>query len=124
MLAEKHEQDCNAWQEEAEGDGATPEDKMEDGEDVFSEDEEGEHEQSDDEDRHQRMLADVSTAVAGSGPRGAARRRATLLNEVYPESEYNLQPTAASAGEIPDCCTVCTKNLQHKWRLWLCTGLI
>ena len=55
------------------------------------------------------MLADVSAAVAGRGPRGAARRKAAaLLNEVYPESEYNLQPAVASAGKILDCCIPCT----------------
>ncbi len=85
---------CGVRQEE----GAAAE--LEEAEGAFSEDEEEEQEQSEDEDRHQRMLADVSAAVAGSGPRGASRRRATtLLNEVYPESEYNLQPAVASAGK-------------------------
>lgn len=60
------------------------------------EEEDEEEEWSDDEDRHQSMLADVSAAV--SGPSGH-RRAAALLNEVYPESEYNLQPSIASAGQ-------------------------
>lgn len=89
----------NIWQEEAEH-GAAAEAISEGSEDVLSEDDdEEEQEQTDDEEQHERMLADVSAAIASSGSRAAARRRAsTLLNEVYPESEYNLQPAVASAG--------------------------
>ncbi|BDA46715.1 probable U3 small nucleolar RNA-associated protein 14 homolog A [Coccomyxa sp. Obi] len=98
--SEEYNTDDFSEPEEAEH-GAAPESIPEGSEDALSEDDdEEEQEQTDDEEQHERMLADVSAAIASSGPRAAARRRgSTLLNEVYPESEYNLQPAVASAGD-------------------------
>jgi hypothetical protein len=70
--------------------GGFGEDGSKDG--LEMDEEEGE-EGEEDEERHAAMLA----AVRGGG-RAGTRRRAPLLSEAAPESEYNLQPGAASGG--------------------------
>ncbi|KXZ48222.1 hypothetical protein GPECTOR_29g127 [Gonium pectorale] len=66
--------------------------------DEQEEDEEGEE----DAERHGAMLRDVLGAVGagGDGSRKRARRdpNAAVVSEAYPESQYNLNPGAASAG--------------------------
>ena len=125
------------WQEEAEH-GAAPEATLEGSEEALSEDDdEEEQEQTDNEEQHERMLADVSAAIASSGPRAAARRRgSTLLNEVYPESEYNLQPAVASAGTFGPSPFLLPKSAAHDesgsqdarlhqhWLILCCTNLL
>ncbi|PNH08472.1 U3 small nucleolar RNA-associated protein 14 [Tetrabaena socialis] len=68
------------------------------------EDEEGgEEEEEVDEEQHLAMLRDVLAAAGGdAGTRKRARRdpNASVLSEAYPESEYNLNPGAASAGVV------------------------
>ena len=64
-----------------------------------SSDEQGQStgEQSDEEDedaRHQAMLE----AVSGGAGKRKRKRTDVVVTEAYPESEYNLNPMAASAG--------------------------
>lgn len=64
---------------------------------VSSGQEEDEPEESgdeEDESRHEAMLAEVRGAV---GDR--KRKRVVVASEAYPDSEYNLPSTSASAGE-------------------------
>ena len=44
--------------------------------------------------RHEALLAEVRGAVADR-----KRKRTVVASEAYPDSEYNLPPTSASAGE-------------------------
>lgn len=44
------------------------------------------------------MLADIRSAAAGS----KRKRRDVMVSEAYPESEYNLNPASASAGEAAE----------------------
>jgi U3 small nucleolar RNA-associated protein 14 len=53
---------------------------------------------SEDERRHAAMLADVRAAGGANRKR---KRRDVLISEAYPESEYNLNPAAASGGGAP-----------------------
>ena len=58
------------------------------------EDEAEEAVDEEDESRHEALLAEVRGAV---GDR--RRKRVVVASEAYPDSEYNLPPTSASAGE-------------------------
>lgn len=53
----------------------------------------GENEEADGM-RHEALLAEVRGAVADR-----KRKRTVVASEAYPDSEYNLPPTSASAGE-------------------------
>ena len=59
-----------------------------------------------DEEAHAGLLADVRAELRGKG----AKRKAHLISEAYPESEYNLQPAggmmsaAAVALTAVGCC--------------------
>jgi hypothetical protein len=77
-------------EEEEDEEGKSEDDDEED----ISEDGVDEEQTDDDEARHQRMLADVMAAASGR-PR---RKAAAVINEVYPESEYNLPPAQAPGG--------------------------
>ncbi|GLC47246.1 hypothetical protein PLESTF_000895000 [Pleodorina starrii] len=65
-------------------------------------DEGGDGDGDEDDERHRAMLEDILGAADGGG--GGARKRArrnpnaAVVSEAYPESEYNLNPGAASAG--------------------------
>ncbi|KAG2423906.1 hypothetical protein HXX76_014959 [Chlamydomonas incerta] len=75
-----------------------------DDEDEDEDDMDGEgDEEDDDEERHLAMLRDVLEGGGKGGRAGAKRARdpnAAVLSEAYPESEYGLNPGAASAGGL------------------------
>ncbi|GFR45758.1 hypothetical protein Agub_g7173 [Astrephomene gubernaculifera] len=75
-----------------------------DDDDDLEEEEDGEDEGEDEDDeRHRAMLREVlEAAEGGTGSRKKARRdpNAAVVSEAYPESEYNLNPGAASAGGL------------------------
>ena len=78
--------------------------------DASSGEEEDEAEEAGDEEdksRHEAMLAEVRGAV---GDR--KRKRVVVASEAYPDSEYSLPPTSASAGEhIPSLKPTQTLNI-------------
>ena len=52
-----------------------------------------------DDERYRNML---ESATGSSEPRAARKRRHdVLVTEAYPESEFNLNPNAATAGAVP-----------------------
>ncbi|EFJ43959.1 hypothetical protein VOLCADRAFT_121361 [Volvox carteri f. nagariensis] len=80
--------------------GDDDDDDDEDGDMNGSEDDE---EGDEGDERHRAMLRDVLGATAAAGSGGARKRarrdaNAAVVSEAYPESEYNLNPGAASAG--------------------------
>lgn len=70
-----------------------------------------------DEEAHAGLLADVRAELRGKG----AKRKAHLISEAYPESEYNLQPAggvavaAAVALTAVGCClTGCCDTRERR----------
>lgn len=80
---------------DAAGDAGPPSDGEPDFSDDSADDEGSEPE---DDERYRDMLA--AATGGGGGERGAARKRRhdVLVTEAYPESEFNLNPNAATAG--------------------------
>lgn len=69
--------------------------EQEEGTDAEAEVDDEEEGRTDDEERHQRMLADVKAATSGGRP---VRRQMAVVNEVYPESEFNMPPAQGPEG--------------------------
>lgn len=68
-------------------------------------DEEPSSDEEEDELQDDERYRDMMAAVTGGQDRpavvGRKRRNDVLVSEAYPESEYNLNPNAATAGAFP-----------------------